>query len=290
MGTRDPKVTVAALDYILERRQLGVMRPVTGREKRYTLFAFAECIGDPPVSKLRRRHVVKFLGRDGQSDATRRHRYSVIKVFLGWLRERGMLAVDPMLTVPVPREPRRLPKGLTHKQIAAILNAAPDTRARLIVLLGVQEGLRRGEISRLDHADVDAQNQAILVHGKGGHERLLPLSDETLAALNAYLREYPATIGPVIRSYVRPDRGVEPGTIYGLVRECMKDAGVKVGAFDGKSTHALRHTMAGDLLRNGAHVRDVQAALGHASLQTTQVYMPLVVGNLRDAMGGREYT
>jgi site-specific recombinase XerD len=47
--------------------------------------------------------------------------------------------------------------------------------------------------------------------------------------------------------------------------------------------------MAGDLLRNGAHVRDVQAALGHANLQTTQVYLPLVVGNLRDAMAGREY-
>jgi integrase/recombinase XerD len=69
----------------------------------------------------------------------------------------------------------------------------------------------------------------------------------------------------------------------------MRESGVKRRPYDGVSAHAARHTMATDLVRSGAHLRDIQHALGHASIQTTQRYLPWLVGDLRTAMGGREY-
>ncbi len=69
----------------------------------------------------------------------------------------------------------------------------------------------------------------------------------------------------------------------------MREAGIKRWSRDGISAHALRHTAATDMLRARAHLRDVQHALGHAHLATTEIYLPLVVHDLREAMGGRRY-
>lgn len=112
---------------------------------------------------------------------------------------------------------------------------------------------------------------------------------EVEQALAAYLAEYPASAGPLVRSYRQPQRSLDPDTISGLVSRIMWAAGVKRARRDGVSAHALRHTAATDMLRQDAHLRDVQQALGHAHLSTTEVYMPYVVRSLEDAMGGRWY-
>jgi site-specific recombinase XerD len=152
------------------------------------------------------------------------------------------------------------------------------------VCLEVQEGLRACEVVGLELGDVDVDERQLLVRvGKGGHERVLPISGETWDAMEKYLGEYPAKAGPLIRSYIHPTRAISAHYVSRLVSEWMHGAGVN------DSGHALRHTMATDSLRNGAHIRDVQAALGHKSIATTQVYLPLLVHDLRSAMGGRSY-
>jgi site-specific recombinase XerD len=142
------------------------------------------------------------------------------------------------------------------------------------------------EVATLQLADLDFIDHTARVVGKGGHERLLPLSEETWTVLERYLDEQPLTAGPLIRSY-RTHGGLRADTISGLVGEWMSAAGIKHRPRDGISAHALRHSAATDMLRSGAHLRDVQAALGHASLSTTQRYLPTVVNDLRTAMGGR---
>lgn len=154
----------------------------------------------------------------------------------------------------------------------------------------VQEGLRRIEVTRLEIGDIDLIGRTIRVTGKGDHERLLPLTREAEEAIRDYLRQYPATTGPLIRSFHNPTLGVRPNTVSGMVHTAMLMAGVKQASYDGVTPHALRHSCATDMLRAGAHVRDVQRALGHQTLATTETYMPLLVNELRDAMEGRRYT
>lgn len=207
----------------------------------------------------------------------------MVRTFCRWLVAERLLRRDPTAGIGRVRQPRQVPRGLTADRVSALWLVLPDVRAELIVTLMVQEGLRCGEVARLEVGDLDWAGRVVLVHGKGGHERVLPLSAQTAGSLSRYLSERPATAGPLVRSYTRPGQAILPGRISHLVGRWMRDAGVAA------SGHALRHTAATDMLRAGAHVRDVQTALGHASLATTQRYMPWVVGDLRVAMGGRQY-
>lgn len=251
---------------------------------RHALSTFVRSAGwDLPVRRLRPSHVEKWLERGDRSPATLRNQLSIVRGFCKWLVKNGHTRVDPTIDVATPRQPRYLPRGLALPKVASALAQSPDARAMLILSLMVQEGLRCCEVAALQRADVDLVEDLLLVKGKGGHERVLPLSDETKAAVQSYVVEHPGSAGPLIRSYSHPSRGIGARHVSVLVSEWLHGAGVAATA------HALRHTAATDMLRAGAHVRDVQQALGHQSLATTQRYMPWVVGDLRKAMGGRRY-
>lgn len=170
-----------------------------------------------------------------------------------------------------------------------MLAEATDGRARLVLLLMLQEGLRRREVAGLTLGDIDMAERTMLVVGKGNHERVLPISSETWAALTAYLAGERIVGGPLIRSAKDHRSPVQPATIGRLVSALMLAAGVKQRPYDGRSGHSCRHTAASDTLKSGAHLRDVQRMLGHIHLTSTEVYLPLIVQDLREAMGGRRY-
>jgi len=154
------------------------------------------------------------------------------------------------------------------------------------VLLEVQEGLRACEVARLELGDIDFDEREILVHGKGQRERLLPISAQTWAALEEYLTDQPAKTGPLIRSYSEPLKGISAAHVQHLVQGWLRLVGITSGG-----GHGLRHTMATTLLREQrADIRDVQMALGHATLTSTQVYLPFSdAKRLRKLMDGRWY-
>jgi integrase/recombinase XerD len=281
----EPDVGLCALArrYVAQRRAAGQLARSTVPSLRRCLVCFALSVGNCAPGQVVRADVERWVSRPGLSAGTRRKELSAIRTFFRWLVLEGEAGGDPTLGIPPIRQPRQLPRGLRATQVAALLAACPDARARLIVLLEVQEGLRSCEVSRARVEDVDPHQRSMLVHGKGGHERALPLSGETWDALVAYLGEWPAHTGPLVRSYNDPSRGITPEHVRHLMRAAFADAGIDA------SGHALRHTCATDMLLGGAHIRNVQAALGHANLATTSRYLPLVVGELRDAMGGRRY-
>jgi integrase len=101
---------------------------------------------------------------------------------------------------------------------------------------------------------------------------VVPITDETVAAIEAYLGEYPHRSGLLFRSYKYPGRGVSPTWVSMMIATYMKDAGLKRAPHDGVSAHAGRHTAAGELLDDGADLRDVQGFLGHDSIATTNIY------------------
>lgn len=274
------------LRYVDIRRQAGEFASTTTKGVRWTLWRFAEIVGlERPPRTITRRHIEKWIAsRSTVAPATLRLELSIVRTYCRWLIHTGELKRDPTLGVKGPLRPREVPRALAIRDVSRLLSVCPDHRARLIVSLMVQEGLRCLEVAALQLSDVDLTDRTLMVVGKGGHQRLLPLSDDTGTQLSRYLHDFPAAAGPLIRSYLVPQRGITPNHISVLVTGWMGDAHVR------GSAHSLRHTMASDMLDRGANIRDVQTALGHASLGTTQRYLRRSEGKkLREAMGGRHY-
>lgn len=276
--------------YILTRRRRGEVTENTAVSTRSALASLNQVFGDGDIQELSEEHIDRWLELNSwQAPATRRGNRSYIKGFCQWLVRKGYIADDPTADLPSVRQPRRLPRCLPASAVSALLQACPDTRDTLIVLLQVQLGLRCAEVSALTVEDFSFPDHSVLVHGKGGRKRILPVDPETWQALVAHLTERPTTTGPLIRADSRAARGLSAGRISHLVSRAMYAAGVKRGPKDGVSAHALRHTACADMLRGGAELRDVQTAMGHATIDATELYMPLVVRGLQSAMGGRHY-
>lgn len=283
----------AATCWVVGRRKRGEITESTARDYLPRLDHFARTVGhDRKVGALNRRHVEAWredLNR--LAPATQRAYWGTVRRWLRWLRDEGILTTDPMKDMAGPREPRSVPRALRQEQIRAVL-ASCDDRARLIVVLMCQMGLRRAEVAAIRIEDIDRGNRLMLVHGKNRDERVLPIPPQALAVIEQYigtLSGHASGSGSLVRSRSQPWAGVSASTVGRIMSEMLFEAGVKSRSYDGITGHCFRHAAATDMLRVGAHVRDVQAVLGHRSIVTTQRYMPLVVETLEGAMSGRRY-
>lgn len=180
--------------------------------------------------------------------------------------------------------PRSVPRALDTDAVDAILTACRDQVDTVAVWLMVGCGLRRGEVARATWADYDRTAYVLTVHGKAGHERLVPVPSQVRPAL----RELPgARSGPILS---HDGRAYTPGTIGYRVSKAMGRAGVKAAACDGVSGHALRHTAASDVLDACGDLRVVQEMLGHAQLASTSIYLRRAgLPRIAAAMEGRSY-
>ena len=269
-------------------------RSLTGRSPRtigYRLDSFCDAVGrsrDPRT--ISRGEVEAWLGSADWSDSTVRSRISAVRQLYQWLAIRDLVSHDPTHGIRAPKPKRAVPRALSTDVVARIYQACPDVRAELICSLMVQSALRCEEVSQLEVTDIDRKEKSIYVReGKGGHDRLVPLFEETENLLIRYLAEWPATFGPLLRSYTS-GRRMHPTYVSDLVSKVMYDAGVKVKARDGVSAHALRHTAASDTLEACGDLTVVQELLGHESLVSTQVYLRRAnLGHMRRGGAGRYY-
>lgn len=272
--------------YVEERVGAGELSPSTVPTVKWTLRHFSWFVGNVEPRVLTATHVEMYLASISVARSTSRQRFCHLRQFSRWLVRRGHLTVDITADMRPPRQPRAVPKGYPRDVVDRLLAVAPDDRARLIILLEVQEGLRACEVARLEIGDIDFGERTVVVNGKGARERLLPLSAQTWAALEAYLGSRGTKAGHLVRSYNEPWRGISAAHVQHLVQGWLRLVGVKSGG-----GHGLRHTMATTLLRDGgADIRDVQVALGHANLSSTSVYLPFSdARRLRGVMDGRWY-
>jgi integrase/recombinase XerD len=201
----------------------------------------------------------------------------------------GIVATDTASAVRPPTPPRRLPKALSVDDVAALLEAADlegsprglRDRALLEVLYGT--GARISEAVGLTQDDVDLVGSTVLLHGKGGKDRLVPLGRMARAAVDAYLvRGRPALAaagsGTPLLFLNNRGGGLSRQSAWTVLRAAAERAGLTVEV----SPHTLRHSFATHLLDGGADVRVVQDLLGHASVTTTQIYTMVTVDRLRE--------
>lgn len=277
--------------YIRARLGKAELSPSSAKAYLHRLDLLNRAVGHLQPSQVRRHHIERWLEQTGRSAAYKRGLLVAAKQFFAWCAAEGVIAKSPAEGIRPPRLPRYAPRSLTQAEVAAVLAACPDARAKLTVLLMVQEAMRRGEVVRLELGDFDDREQTFAIRGKGGRgavTRYVPVSDETVEAMAVYLGEHPARSGPLLRSYAT-GLALTPEWASRTVSEAMLTAGVKRCAYDGRSAHALRHTAALDVLHTSGDLRAVQQMLGHANLGTTGWYLRGDVKGLRSAMAGRSY-
>lgn len=279
--------------YVAERQAHREIKADRAKQLGYFLVAFARDVDDPRPCDLTGDAVavwwVKFNRRSREATVVKR--LAVVRRFWRWIMRRGHATHDPFEDLRAPSVPRRLPRDQPEEAVALLLAACHDSRERLICLLMVEEGLRCCEVSWLELGNVDQVNRTMLVTGKNGHQRVLPMTSETWRALNTYLVEFcPAGAGPLVRSVRYPHRGISAVWVSRLVGRLFRETGVKRAPWDGRSAHALRHTAATDVLERTGDLRAVRDMLGHISIETTQIYVGLTApSRLREAMEGRRY-
>jgi len=208
----------------------------------------------------------------------------------------GLAELDVARAVRPPTPGRRLPKSLTIDQVLALLEGAggetaadgPLTlRNRALLELLYSTGARISEAVGLDVDDIDTHARSVLLRGKGGKQRLVPIGRPAVQALDAYLvrgRSELARRGrgtPAIFLNVRGGR-LSRQSAWQVLQDAASRAGIKSGV----SPHMLRHSFATHLLEGGADVRVVQELLGHASVTTTQIYTMVTVHALREVWAG----
>lgn len=279
-----------AVDFVHERVRRREIDTTTAANYAITLVQLVDSFGGRPLDRFGRRAVERMFEVNSHwSTGTRSRKFSEVSMFADWLERRGHIARNPCRDMTAPKRPRTVPKTLPRDEVGEILAHAADPRARVVILLMVQEACRRVEVSRLEVGDVDMEHRTLRLIGKGKHQRVVHLTDQTAAAIRDYIRAEGISAGPLIRSKVDPTKGVTPRTCADMMTEAAYAAGVKMRGGDGVAPHVLRKTALTDMLRGGAKQRDVQQAAGHRSPNALEPYLALVIDGLPEAMGGRSY-
>ncbi len=226
------------------------------------------------------RAYVAALAAAGRSPRTAARRLSAIRQFYRFLFTEGLRGDDPSAGLDAPRRGRSLPKLLSEAEVDLLLQAAREREGpdgmRLLALIELlyATGLRVSELVRLPLAAVARDPKILIVRGKGGRERMVPLSEPARAAVAAFLVEREKFVaGPASSRWLFASRGASGHLTRHRVGQLLKDLACDAGIDPLRvSPHVLRHAFASHLLDHGADLRSVQKMLGHADISTTQIY------------------
>jgi len=220
-------------------------------------------------------------------------RLSALRQFYRFLVSEGRRTDDPAGAIDSPKQGRALPKVLGEEEVRRLIETAqrrggPDG-IRLVALLEIlyATGLRVSELVGLPLTAFDRDGRYLVVMGKGGKERMVPLSDPARKALEAYLPHRKAFMVPgreaIQKDFLFPSRISEEGHLTRQrFAQLLKELAIHAGIDPHKvSPHVLRHAFATHLLDHGADLRAVQKMLGHADIATTQIYTHVVTDRLR---------
>ncbi len=237
------------------------------------------------------RSYLSLLRQEGLSSSSLMRRASSLKSFFKYLAWRGYLRQNPLRLLSAPRRDRNLPRYLGVEEMEVLLSlpfkGKLGKRDRAILEFLYSTGIRVSELVSLNMEDIDWENGFVRVRGKGGKERIVPVGDKALEALEEYFY-----VRNTFLKNRRKDIYVEPEALFlnkwggrittrsveRIVARYIREASLKKKV----SPHQFRHSFATHLLERGADLRAVQELLGHSSLSTTQVYTHLTSSRIRE--------
>ncbi len=230
------------------------------------------------------------LTHAGLAAATRRRHLSAIRQFFAFVCEEGWRRDIPSRHVPSPKTAQRLPTILLPEEVNRLLEASKTigksriirSRNHCLMELFYATGARVSELAEMPTASVRGNPEMLLIKGKGGKERLVPLTTPARAAITTWLDLLAATSEGDISRFLfpshRPLGHITRHQIYAVVKQAALAAGLDPTRV---SPHTLRHALATHLLENGADLRTIQVLLGHSDIATTEIYTHVAADRLR---------
>lgn len=243
-----------------------------------------------PILERYQRHLFLYRKADGKplSYGSQNAMLTPIRTFFKYLSRNNHILYNPASELVLPKKPRRLPKSiLTLEEVRQVMNQ-PDTqttagtRDRAILEVFYSTGIRRAELVNLDMGDIDAKRGTLLVReGKGRKDRMVPIGESALKWCEHYRLEvrHELLTGHNEPALFLSNTGqrFRRSNLARRVKQYLDQAGIdKEG-----SCHLFRHAMATHMLENGADIRYIQAMLGHADLNTTQIYTQVSIEKLK---------
>jgi len=285
-----PVVWGAYYDHLKVERN---RRPKTITAYRQVLGDFAGWLDPTPWWQATPQHVRAYLdrgchrqsARPGQplGPASRAFYGTVLVCFYAWAAREGLLDADPLRTFIPQRRPAPIPRALEVTDVTRLLErAAVDPRLEAMIMMGYGLGMRAGEVAaaRVEHLQLHGSHPFILVDGKGGRRRRIPLSEPVREVLVRFLDGRRA--GPVIQSKQHPGRHVLSRAVSRAVSQAMREVGIPDAAH-----HTLRHTFCTLLLEQGrgANLYSVSKLMGHSSTTITETTYSAYLGDLDATIG-----
>lgn len=223
------------------------------------------------------RRLIKGWEAEGLAPRTRARRLSTLRQFMSWMVADGYRTDNPVQFLDSPKLPESLPKSLDEEEVLRLLAAAQklpppdDLRMEAALELLYAGGLRISELLGLKIQDISPQKSALMITGKGGKERLVPITELALQRALDWLafRDKDGPIPHTDQLLSGRDREMNRQSFSLLLKKIARIAGIDASRV---SPHILRHSFATHMLNRGADLRTLQALLGHADIATTQIY------------------
>ena len=212
----------------------------------------------------------------GNSAATVSRRLSALKTFYRFALVRHYVESDPVYSIKGPKKEKPLPQFVKESEMDELLDRQAwgddynNVRARTIIILFYETGMRLSELVNLDDKDVNFVTSEIKITGKGNKQRIVPFGDELKNTLLEFRRLRDASVEVKTPALVVSDKGtrMSPSKVQNIVRSNLS----RVCSLKKKSPHVLRHSFATAMLNHHVGIENLKKLLGHASISTTEIY------------------
>lgn len=212
----------------------------------------------------------------GNSAATVSRRLSALKTFYRFALARHYVESDPVYSIKGPKKEKPLPQFVKESEMDELLDRQAwgddynNVRARTIIILFYETGMRLSELVNLDDKDVNFVTSEIKITGKGNKQRIVPFGDELKNTLLEFRRLRDASVEVKTPALVVSERGtrMSPSKVQNIVRSNLS----RVCSLKKKSPHVLRHSFATAMLNHHVGIENLKKLLGHASISTTEIY------------------
>lgn len=255
---------------------------------QFAAYLQEEHIPDNNIGELTTQDIRLFLGwlhDRGLSAKSIRLKIAAIRSFFKFCLKRAFIAHNPAVLVPTPKLDKKLPSFLQPSEIDALMalfdrSTVTGARDAAIAELLYSSGLRVSELTSLTLAHINQDNHLRII-GKGRKERIVPVGSRAAESLRHYMSLRPQLLHTPTNALFLSSRGaaLQPAGVYRIIHKAL----LAVSEATQKSPHVLRHSFATHLLDNGADIKAVSDMLGHSSLSTTQVYTHVSIDRLKKA-------